>query len=166
VDIEKLVNEAHELNDTHGCGLDAAYIATAFAELTNSVYKIMERMEQRDGVGKPEPVETQKPDVPSMDDLRILLQAKVKAGKPELGKPEPVETQKPVQTETPWAVCSPPDSGVHVPSMDDLRILLQAKVKAGKKENVKTLLEEYAAARLSQIPENVYTEFKTRLEAL
>lgn len=53
-----------------------------------------------------------------------------------------------------------------VPSRDEVNKLAIAKIQAKHRDEVKTLLEKYGAAKVSAVPEEHLAEFKAALEAL
>jgi hypothetical protein len=153
MDINRLITIAIDLEQTHGASRDAAIVAAALAVVHETVGQYLDLMIKT-------PVKVMEPAAPTPS---ASVEAPIKlAGDP---LPPPKVTAAPPIPPAPLPVV-PAVPAVSAVTLDELRGIVQAASKAGKKDGIRALLATYNAAKLPDLDPATYPAVKAALEAL
>jgi len=138
MDIAKALEIAMTLEQRHGCSREAAMIAAFHGALAEAVDRYLDTVAPRTAF-QPETPPTPQPEAP------------------QTPQPETPPTPIPAPDPTPE---------VFQVTLDELRRIVQAASKAGRKDGIKEILASYNAAKLPDLDPSTYSEVAEKVQAL
>jgi len=152
--IEKIVNLAGELNETHKCGLDAAFQTAALMEIALKIEEFLSGpccVAQAETPGEKRDENKDTPNREEKDSVQTSTAESQTEG-----------ATTPTPTPTPTSA-SPEKSGV---TLDDLRQAVEKKAKAGHRDKIVNLLAGYQAKKVTEIAPEHYAAFLKQVEEI